>query len=190
MFDVIGIIYFTLIILSLLFQFPLRIYEFIDLQEGFAFSDYALIHNTNTIFNTSAIITGFLCGLDSITNPLYKKIDKKLYKYHSFFSFAFVGIGFFPVLGINGWYLQRLLHWFFACSFLFGYPYTRLLILRKANKKLYRKVFLLFLTFSIPALFLIFNPLYQKIAYPEALLWLGLLIVIISSKTILRNKKR
>jgi len=76
MLDLIGIIYFTLSTLSLLGIFPIGVYEFLDLREGFAISDYGYLFETGIYFSISAIITGLLCGLDAITNPIYKRVKK------------------------------------------------------------------------------------------------------------------
>ena len=99
MLDLIALIYFTLSTLSLMGIFPMGMYEFLDLKEGFAVSDYGFLFETNLYFSMSAIITGLLCGLDAITYSGYKKVKKLLYNYHAFFSFTLAGIGLFPLTG-------------------------------------------------------------------------------------------
>jgi len=190
MLDVIGIIYFTLSTLYLLGDFPIGIYEFLDLREGYAISDYATLYNISTYFNVSAIITGLICGLDSITNSIYKhrKVDKLLYNYHALFSFTLLGIGLFPLTGNIGWSVSRVFHWIFALSFLFLYPLTRLLILKEIRKRSFKKIFPIFLLLNGLAFVVIIFTKFKSTIYPEYLIWLSLLTTIIMSKISLTKK--
>ncbi len=188
MLDLIGIIYFTLSTLSLLGIFPIGIYEFLDLKEGYAISDYGYLFETGIYFSISAIITGLLCGLDAITNPIYKKVKKLTYNYHSLAAFTLVGIGLFPLTGDIGWSSSRVFHWLFALSFLYVYPFTRLLILRHFSKRLFKKLMIAFLGINIGGLLMI--PLFgiKYIAYTEYLVWIALLITITISSIYLSKK--
>jgi hypothetical membrane protein len=188
MLDIIGIIYFTLSTLYLLGMFPIGIYEFLDLREGFAISDYATIYNLSTYFNISAIMTGLMCGLDAITNPVFKKVDKLLYNYHSLFAFTLLGIGLFPLTGEIGWSVSRVFHWLFALSFLLLYPLSRLLILKKRKKKSFKKIFPIYLLLNSLALLVVIFSNFKTMAYPEYLIWLSLLITIVLSKISLQRK--
>ncbi len=188
MLDILGILYFTFSTLSLLGIFPLGLYEFLDLREGFAISDYGTLFETSTFFSISAIITGLLCGLDSITNSIYKKVDKLLYNYHALSSFALLGIGIFPLTGLSTWDTQRALHWLFALTFLFVYPTTRLLIVRKLNKKYFPMLALVTLSLIIGALLILIFTQFKTVAYPEYLLWIAILISIVFGKIVLLEK--
>jgi len=188
MLDVVGILFFTLSTLSLLGIFPIGIYEFLDLREGFAISDYGTLFETSTFFSISAIIAGLLCGLDSITNPIYKKVDKLLYNYHALSSFALLGIGFFPLTGLPIWTPQRALHWLFALTFLFVYPVTRILIVKILNKKYFTLLEGLYLLLCIGALLVSVFTQFKSVAYPEYLLWVAILISIVFGKIVLLGK--
>ena len=188
MLDLLGIIYYTLSTLSLLGIFPIGVYEFLDLREGFAISDYGYLFETGINFSISSVITGLLCGLDAITNPVYKKVDKLLYNYHALSSFTLMGIGFFPLTGEPGWSSSRVLHWLFALSFLYIYPFTRLLILRYYSKILFRRLFILFLLINISGLLIIPFVGIERVAYTEYLIWLALLITITISSIFLSKK--
>jgi len=188
MLDIIGILYFTLSTLYLLGEFPIGIYEFLDLREGYAISDYSTLYNISTYFNVSAIITGLLCGLDAITNPIYKKIDKLLYNYHALLAFTLLGIGLFPLTGSIGWSVSRVFHWLFALSFILLYPVTRLLILRKLNRSSFKKVFVVFLSLNVTSLAIFLLTKFKTAAYPEYAAWSALLATIIFSKISLQKK--
>ncbi len=182
MLDIIGIIYFTLSTLSLLGIFPIGIYEFLDLREGFAISDYGVLLETSTYFSISAVITGLLCGLDSITNPIYKRVGKLLYNYHAFSSFALLGIGLFPSSGLPMWTFSRVLHWGFALTFLLVYPLTRLLIVRKLKKGLFLPLSILFTSLLVVSFLVICFVDFKFVAYPEYLLWIALVVSIVIGK--------
>jgi hypothetical membrane protein len=188
MLDILGILFFTFSTLSLLGIFPIGIYEFLDLREGFAISDYGTLFETSTFFSITAIITGLLCGLDAITNPIYKKVDKLLYNYHALSSFALLGIGLFPLTGLPIWTPQRALHWLFAFTFLFVYPITRILIVRKLNKSYFPLIGGLYLLLCIGALLVSVFTQFKFVAYPEYLLWVAILISIVFGKIILLRK--
>ncbi len=185
MLDIIAIIYFSLSTLSLLGIFPIGIYEFLDLREGFAISDYGTLFETSTFFSISAVITGLLCGLDSITNPIYKKVNKLLYNYHALSSFALLGIGIFPLTGLPIWTPQRVFHWIFALTFLFVYPITRILIVQKLKKKYFFLLGGIYLALCIGALLVSVFTDFKSVAYPEYLLWIAILVSIILGKIIL-----
>lgn len=189
MLDVVALIYFTLFTLSLLGIFPIGIYEFLDLREGFAISDYGYLFETGLYFSMSSIITGLLCGLDAITNPIYKKVDIRVYNYHALFSFTLAGIGLFPLTGEIGWPSSRLLHWIFALSFLYIYPLTRLLVLRHFEKDLFKKLLVLFILLNLLGLSTIFFFGIAYIAYLEYLVWTALLVTILVSKFHLSKHK-
>lgn len=188
MLDIIGIIYFTLSTLSLLGIFPIGIYEFLDLREGYAISDYGTLFETSTYFSISAIITGLLCGLDSITNPIYKKVNKLLYNYHALSSFALLGIGLFPLTGELGWPVSRVLHWLFALTFLLVYPTTRLLIVKSLNKKLFIPLAIAFFSLILLAILIMVFTQFKFVAYPEYLLWLSIILSIVVGKLLLVKK--
>ncbi|MDY0097053.1 MAG: hypothetical protein RBS01_01750 [Candidatus Dojkabacteria bacterium] len=190
MLDLIGIIYFTLSTLSLLGIFPIGVYEFLDLREGYAISDYGYLFETGLYFSISAIITGLLCGLDAITNPIYKKVKKLTYNYHALAAFTLVGIGLFPLTGEIGWTTSRVFHWLFALSFLYVYPFTRLLIIRRFSKRLFKKLMTVFLGINVVGLLMV--PIFgiKYVAYTEYLVWLGLLITITISSIFLSKKSK
>ena len=190
MLDIIGILYFTLSTLYLLGEFPIGIYEFLDLREGYAISDYSILYNISTYFNVSAIITGLLCGLDAITNPIYKKVNKLLYNYHSLFAFTLLGIGLFPLTGSIGWSVSRVFHWLFALSFILLYPLTRLLILRKLNRGSFKKIAIIFFSLNFVSLVIFILTGFKTAAYPEYSAWLALVATIIFSKISLQKKIR
>lgn len=182
MLDIIAIIYFTLSTLSLLGIFPIGLYEFLDLREGFAISDYGVLLETSTYFSISAVITGLLCGLDSITNPLYKRVGKLLYNYHALASFALLGIGLFPSSGLPTWTFSRILHWGFALTFLLVYPLSRLLIVKTLKKKLFFPLLAVFAFLLVMSFVVISFVDIRFVAYPEYLLWLALVVTIVISK--------
>ena len=188
MLDIIGIIYFTFSTLSLLGIFPIGIYEFLDLRDGFAISDYGTLFETSTYFSISAIITGLLCGLDAITNPIYKKIEKTLYNYHSLASFALLGIGLFPLTGLPIWTPSRVLHWGFALTFLVIYPATRLLIVKKLKRKAFPILGIIYGSLLLASLFVLIFTEFKTVAYPEYLLWISILVSIVFGKIVLLEK--
>lgn len=188
MLDLIGIIYFTLSTLSLLGIFPIGIYEFLDLSEGYAISDYGYLFETGIYFSISAIITGLLCGLDAITNPIYKKVKKNIYNYHALASFTLLGIGLFPLTGEIGWSSSRVFHWLFALSFLYIYPFTRILIVKHFSKRLYKRLMILFLGINLGGLLMVSLFGIKYIAYAEYLVWIALLITITLSSIFLSKK--
>ena len=191
MLDIIAIIYFSLSTLSLMGIFPIGIYEFLDLREGFAISDYGTLFETSTYFSISAIITGLLCGLDSITNPVFKKVNKLLYNYHAFASFTLLGIGLFPITGLPGWSLTRVLHWSFAIFFLFIYPITRLLVLKELKKKEFFPLAMIFLGLIIASVVVTFFVKFKFVAYPEYLLWISVIVSIVLGKiSLLKDNKK
>lgn len=190
MLDLIGIIYFTLSVLYLLGSFPIGVFEFLDLREGYAISDYATLFETSTYFSISAIITGLLCGLDSITNPIYKKVSINIYNYHALSSFALLGIGLFPLTGDGVWSFPRVFHWLFALTFILVYPATRLLILKNYNKRAFEKLLIVFLSLNILALLVTIVVQFKNIAYPEYLMWLSLLLTIVVSKILISRKSK
>lgn len=189
MLDIIGIIYFTLSNLYLLGNFPINIYEFLDLKAGYTLSDYGLLFETGSYFSMSAIITGLLCGLDAITNPIYKTvgISKKLYNLHLLSSFALIGIGIYPVTLIPQ-YPSRILHWVFALSFLIIYPLSRILIVKRFNKKIYKQLLTAFLITLILTIITTLGLKMSIVLYPEQLIWLGVMFVIIISKIVISKK--
>ncbi len=188
MLDILGIIFFTLSTLSLLGIFPIGIYEFLDLREGFAISDYGTLFETSTFFSISAIITGLLCGLDSITNPIYKKVNRLVYNYHALSSFALLGIGIFPLTGLPIWTPQRVFHWAFALTFLFVYPITRILIVKKLNKRYFPLIGGAYLLLCIGALLVSIFTDFKSVAYPEYLLWIAILVSIVLGKIVILEK--
>jgi len=190
MLDIIGLIYITLSTLYLLGIFPIGIYEFLDLREGYAISDYGYLFETGIYFSMSAVIAGLLCGLDAITNPIYKKVNILLYNYHALASFTLIGVGLFPSNGEVGWPSSRILHWFFAFCFLYIYPITRLLILRKFDKRIFKKVVSIFIGINILAISLL--PVFglRNIASVEYFIWAALLIAIIFSKLSISKKSK
>lgn len=189
MLDVIGLLYFTISNLYLLGSFPIYIFEFLDLRTGYAVSDYALLFEVGTYFNVSAIITGLLCGLDAITNLKYKRIRKSLYNIHAIAAFSLVGIGIFPLTGavVD---TNKVLHWIFALTFILIYPLTRIFVLRYFNKKLFKKLLILYIGLNIAALGVYMYVSIRYIAYPEYLMWLNLLAVIILSQIAISKKKK
>ena len=188
MLDILGIIFFTLSTLSLLGIFPIGIYEFLDLREGFAISDYGTLFETSTFFSISAIITGLLCGLDSITNPIYKKVNRLVYNYHALSSFALLGIGIFPLTWLPIWTPQRAFHWAFALTFLFVYPITRILIVKKLNKRYFPLIGGAYLLLCIGALLVSIFTDFKSVAYPEYLLWIAILVSIVLGKIVILEK--
>jgi hypothetical membrane protein len=189
MLDIIGLTYFTLSNLYLLGTFPIHLFEFFDLREGYAISDYALLFETSTYFNISAIITGLLCGLDAITNKYYKKVGEKLYKLHAISAFSLVGVGMFPLTG-ELMDLYRFLHWLFALIFIFIYPLTRLFIFREYNEKAFLKLLLFFVSISILGTLTAFFVEFRYIAYPEYILWVGVLTVIILTQLLIARESK
>lgn len=189
MLDIIGIVYFTLSNLYLLGNFPLHLFEFLDLRTGYAVSDYALIFGTGNYFNISAIATGLLCGLDAITNPKYKRVRKSIYNIHAITAFALIGVGLFPLTG-KDLDLNRVLHWIFAIIFIFGYPLARLFILRYYSKKAFKRLLLSYLGLNILSLVVYWFLSLRYIAYPEYLMWLALMSTIILSQIVISGKKR
>lgn len=190
MLDLIGLIYITLSTLYLLGIFPIGLYEFLDFREGYAISDYGYLFETGTYFSMSAVIAGLLCGLDAITEPVYKRVNRLLYNYHAFTSFTLIGIGLFPLTGEFGWPSSRVLHWISALCFLYIYPITRLLILKEYDKKIFNKVASIFLSLNIIALLLL--PVFglKEIASIEYFIWAALLITIVLSKVTLSKKAK
>lgn len=190
MLDIIAIIYFTISNLYLLGNFPLHIYEFLDLRSGYALSDYGILFETGTYFSVSAIITGLLCGLDAITNPIYKRrsISKKLYNLHALSSFALIGIGIYPTTLIPQ-YPSRIIHWLFALTFMILYPLTRILILKKFNKRISKQILIAYIITILSAIAITLGVKFEIVLYPEYLLWLGLMFTIIISKIIITEKK-
>ena len=189
MLDVIGLIYYTISNIYLLGSFPLHIFEFFDLRTGYAVSDYALLFDTGIYFNISSIVTGLLCGLDAITNLKYKRVKKSLYNIHALSAFALVGMGIYPLTG-EVLDMNRVLHWFFALTFIIVYPLTRLLILRYYSKKTFKKLLILYLLLIGMAILISTYVSLKYIAYPEYLLWLALLLTIILSQIVISKKKR
>lgn len=189
MLAVIAIIYFTLSNLYLLGNFPLHIFEFLDLRMGYAISDYALIFEAGKYFNISAIATGLLCGLDAITNPKYKRVRKSIYNLHAIASFSLIGIGLFPLTG-STLDANRILHWMFALTFILIYPLTRLLILRYYSKKIFKKLTFVYLGLNILALLIYIFFTLRYVAYPEYLMWLALITVIILSQIVISGKRK
>ncbi len=185
MLDVLALIYFTLSNLYLLGNFPLHIYEFIDLERGFAVSDYGVLLETGTYFGVSAIITGLLCGLDAVTFPLYKKSSKWIYNIHALTAFGILGIGLVPS---TDFLPGRALHWAFALSFIIIYPLARLYILRKYKKKLFKKLLITYLVINVLALLVSIGVQFKFIVYPEYLMWVSLLSTIIISKLALSKR--
>lgn len=189
MLDVVGLIYFTLSNLYLLGRFPLHIFEFFDLRGGYAVSDYALIFETSAYFSISAIVVGLLCGLDAITNPKYKRVKKSIYRLHAVSAFALIGVGLWPLTGAI-LDLNRVLHWIFALTFVFIYPFSRLLILRYFNKRLFKKLLISFLFLNFCALVVYIYVSLKYVAYPEYFMWIALLSTIILSQLAISGKKK
>lgn len=189
MLDVIGLLYFTISNLYLLGSFPIHIFEFLDLRTGYAISDYALLFEVGSYFNISAIITGLLCGLDAITNPKYKRIKKSLYNIHVITAFSLVGIGIYPLTGAT-FDMNRILHWIFALTFVLIYPLVRIFVLRYFNKRLFKKLLLLYVGLNIASIAVYMYVSIRYVAYPEYLLWVNLLIIIILSQIAISKKKK
>lgn len=182
MLDVLALVYFTFINLYLLGEFPLHLYEFIDIRQGFAFSDYGVLFETGSFFSVSAIIAGLLCGLDAITYPLYKKVKKKIYIVHAISAFGLIGIGLVPT---SAFMPERAIHWIFALLFILVYPLARILIVKRFRKKLFKKLLLIYAVLNTLAVLLTLGVQFKFLAYPEYLLWLSVLSVIVISKLVI-----
>lgn len=190
MLDVLAIIYFTISNLYLLGRFPINIYEFVDLRTGYALSDYGAFFETGDYFSISAIITGLLCGLDAITNPIYKTkgISKRLYNAHALSSFALIGIGLYPI-SIVPQYPERVFHWLFALGFILVYPFTKILIVKRFNKRLYKKLMIAFVSLNVFAGILSFVVQFRHIIYPEYVMWVGVMLAVILGKLAITKRK-
>jgi hypothetical membrane protein len=189
MLDIIGLIYFTLSNLYLLGTFPIHIFEFFDLREGYAISDYALLFETSTYFNISAVITGLLCGLDAITNKYYKVVNQDIYNLHALSAFSLVGVGMFPLTG-ELMDIYRVLHWVFAGIFIFVYPFIRLLIFRRYSESGFRKLLIVYVAINLLAISIYIFTEFQYIAYPEYVVWIGVLMVIVLTQVLISRKKK
>jgi len=99
-------------------------------------------------------------------------------------------IGLFPLTGDIGWSSSRVFHWLFALSFLYVYPFTRILIVKHFSKRLFKKLITLYLGVNIGGLLMV--PLFgiKYVAYTEYLVWLALLITITISSIFLSKKSK
>lgn len=190
MLDIIGITYFSFACIYLLGSFPLNIYEFIDLKNGIAVSDYGYLFETGDFFNISAMILGLFCAFDSLTFLKYKRGNKYLRLIQTISSFAMLGLGFFHITE-NTNPVVRSIHWIFAILFLLVYPLSRIFILRRWNKKVSNILLIIFLSLNILAILVTIGIRFDHMYYPEYLMWVAMMLVIIVSKlTMLKKKER